>query len=83
MGFKDMRRRAKLTQTKAAAQLGVSRVSVFSWERGEFLPAADKLSRIARLYDCTVDDLLQGNPTFGKASEVRELRARRHESDLV
>ena len=38
---------------------------------------------IARLYDCTVDELLQGNPTFGKASEVRELRARRHESDLV
>lgn len=70
MGFKDMRRRANLTQSEAAVRLGVSRWTVCTWERGGFFPAAERLPGIARLYGCTVDELLQGNPQFEKMSET-------------
>ena len=46
------------TQKEVAKVLGVRESTVSKWERGEAKPRADKLPRIAKLYGCTIDELL-------------------------
>lgn len=47
------------TQREVAKILGVKESTVSKWERGATKPRADKLPRIAKLYGCTVDELLE------------------------
>ena len=58
MAFKEMRKKAGLTAREAGLALGVSFQNVYNWEAGSYLPEAAKLPEIARLYRCTVDELL-------------------------
>lgn len=53
-----MRIKANLLQQDVADALKINRSTVAKWETGETLPRADKLIDIARLYGCSVDDLL-------------------------
>ena len=53
------RRRAGLLQRQVAEALGVSLGTVAMWDTGRNKPRADMLPRIARLYGCTVDELLR------------------------
>ncbi|MBP3730987.1 MAG: helix-turn-helix transcriptional regulator [Mailhella sp.] len=46
------------TQNEVAKILGVVPSAVSKWERGLAKPRADKLVEIAKLYGCTVDELL-------------------------
>ena len=59
MRFRTARMSASLTQSMAATALGVGRSTVAMWEAGRAVPRTDKLQAMARLYRCTVDDLLQ------------------------
>lgn len=59
MGFKATRIAAGFTQEMAATALGIRRSTVAMWESGRSLPRADKLQALARLYGCTVEDLLK------------------------
>lgn len=52
------RRRAKLSQEELAEQVGVSRQAVSKWERGEATPDVEKLVALARVFQVTVDELL-------------------------
>lgn len=61
MGFKTERTRAGISASEAAKRLNVSRMTLWSWESGEFFPRSDKLLEIARLYECSVEDLLRNN----------------------
>lgn len=58
MGLKEARKRAGLTAREAANALGVSIQNVFNWESGSYLPPTKRLPEIAKLYGCTVDELL-------------------------
>jgi transcriptional regulator with XRE-family HTH domain len=51
-----------------AERLGVSRTAVGNWERGESVPNAENLSRLAKLYGKTESALLHGlvTPTLGE-----------------
>jgi len=50
---------AKLTQKYVAEYLGLKNVSTVSkWETGGSKPRAALLGRLARLYNCTIDELL-------------------------
>lgn len=61
------RRRAGLLQRQVAEALGVSMGTVAMWDTGRNKPRADMLPRIAKLYNCTVDELLrEDEPTTGK-----------------
>ena len=60
--FKAMRISKGLTQKDVAEALGISQVSVWQWESGDNFPRADKLPAIARLFECTVDDLIKEEP---------------------
>lgn len=59
MSFKSARKNADLTQAAAAKELGVSDAAICLWERGKTMPRAAMLNQIARIYGCTVDDLLR------------------------
>lgn len=46
------------TQREVAKLLGVRESSVSKWERGAAKPRADKLPTLAKLYGCTIEELL-------------------------
>lgn len=46
------------SQRIVAEALGVQESSVSKWERGISKPRADKLPAIAKLYGCTIEELL-------------------------
>lgn len=51
-----------LTQNDVAKELGVRCSSVSKWECGQAMPTVDKLPAIAKLYGCTVADLVAAAP---------------------
>lgn len=53
------RRRAGLLQRQVAEALDVSLGTVAMWDTGRNNPRADMLPKIAKLYGCTVDELLR------------------------
>lgn len=56
--LKEQRKQAKLTQKEIAAQIGVSQQAYQKWEKGDKKPTQDKLTKIAELFDVSVDYLL-------------------------
>lgn len=52
------RKAAKLTQDQVAKHLGISRVSVTQWELGQTKPDPERLPKLAKLLNVTVDYLL-------------------------
>lgn len=46
------------TQQEVARILGVQASAVSKWERGIAKPRANKLPMIAKLYGCTIEELL-------------------------
>lgn len=61
------RRRAGLLQRQVAEALNVSLGTVAMWDTGRNKPRADMLPKIAKLYGCSVDELLrEDEPVTGK-----------------
>lgn len=58
--LKERRKKLNLSQQNLAKQLKVDRSTVAKWETGT-LPRADKLPAIARVLQCSVDELLCEN----------------------
>lgn len=56
--YRKAREEAGIRPERAAAELGVSITTLFSWERGETSPNADKLVSMSGLYDKRIDYLL-------------------------
>ncbi len=56
-----LRKSRNLTQEQLAEKLNVSRQSVSKWESGQVIPDAGKLVEVSKLFDVTLDTLL--NPT--------------------
>ena len=62
---KNLREEKKLTQEELADQLGISRQSIISVERGKSLPSLPLAFRIAEIFDRTFDELF-----FGKTNKI-------------
>ena len=58
MGIASKRRQLGLSQSDLAKMLGVDQTAVHNWEKGKAMPAAKRLPAIAKILNCTVDDLL-------------------------
>ena len=58
--LKELRKERGLTQEQLAETLGVSNRSVSRWETGTNMPDFDLLMQIARYYDVTVEEILDG-----------------------
>ena len=57
--MKERRLRGAIpTQREVAAALGVKESAVSKWERGISKPRADRLPKLARLYGCSIEELL-------------------------
>lgn len=63
MSFRKARQAAQLTQAQVADALGVSGAAVALWDKGDTLPRAALLPKIAELYGCTIDELLKKEDT--------------------
>lgn len=59
MGLISARKKAGLTQMQVANKLGITDSAVNQWERGKTFPKTEQLPKLARLYGCTVDELLR------------------------
>lgn len=59
MNIKNIREQAGLTQVEVAKALNVGQSAVAAWETGRTLPRADKLIDIAKLLNCTIEELLK------------------------
>ena len=65
MYFKEkvvqLRKEASMTQEFFAQEVGVSRQAVYKWEKGISYPEAEKLILIAKLFNVTIDSLLESD----------------------
>lgn len=59
MKISVLRKRAGLTQREVANRLGINQSTVVLWEKGRTFPTSPKLPKLAELYGCTVDELLE------------------------
>lgn len=58
----NLRKKAGLSQQYIADCLGISQGAVSQWEKGLSLPSADKLPVLAKILNCTADELLEDFP---------------------
>ena len=56
----SLRKARNMTQTELADKMDVSFQAVSNWERGNSMPDISKLPQLAALFQCTVDELLDG-----------------------
>lgn len=57
--MKERRLRGAIpTQREVAKMIGVKESAVSKWENGISKPRADKLPLLAKLYGCTIEELL-------------------------
>ena len=59
MNVKQLRLSKKLTQYQLAKKLKIQRSTVSMWETGRSYPNATILKKLAKILDCTIDDLLK------------------------
>lgn len=70
-----LRKKQGLTQEQLAEILNVSRQAVSKWESGAAYPETEKLIRLSKIYNCTLDDLVQdkaSEPTAAKDAEPKQ-----------
>lgn len=65
----EMRKASGLTQMDMAEKLGISFQAVSNWERGVSMPDISKLSALSRLFNVTIDEIL--NNTADNSDIVR------------
>lgn len=65
MNLQTLRKESKLTQEEVAEKIGVSRQAVAKWENGASLPDIGNCVALARLYDVSLDTLVNGRPVDG------------------
>ena len=58
MNLKNLRNHHRLTQEDVAEHLQVSRQAVAKWEKGESMPDIENCMALAKLYDVTLDNLV-------------------------
>lgn len=58
MSIKRCREQAGKSVAEVAEYMEVSNVAAYKWECRKNMPSADKLLKLAKYLDCTVEDLL-------------------------
>jgi putative transcriptional regulator len=55
--IREFRKRSKMTQEDLAREMGVSRQTIISIERGKYVPSLQLALCIARFFDCPTDEM--------------------------
>jgi len=58
--LRDLRQNRDLSQDELARQLGISRQSIISLERGEYLPSLPLLVALIEFFECPLEQLVEG-----------------------
>ena len=66
-----LRKRKGITQERLSEILKVSRQSVSRWEMDIAFPETDKLIKLSKLLECSIDFLLNGELTKDRPAEER------------
>lgn len=53
------RKRALMNQEEVAAKIGIDRSTVAKWETGKAMPRPDRLRELAKMYGCTMENLME------------------------
>ena len=61
--FRRKRLERDMSGRDAAQALGVTETCVYQWELGQHLPTGRRIVDVARLYECTADELLYDGKT--------------------
>ncbi len=61
--LKVLRAERDWTQANLADELGVSRQTINAIEKGKFDPSLPLAFKVARLFDLSIEDIFQDNPT--------------------
>ena len=56
--IRKIRESRKISQESLAALIGVTQGAVSQWESGKTMPTAQNIIDLARILDCTTDDIL-------------------------
>lgn len=64
----ELRKEKGFTQQEVADALSVSNKTVSKWERSEGYPEIETLVELARLFDISVDELIEGKKSFQQSS---------------
>ncbi len=73
--LQHLRATRNMTQEQLAMMVGVSRQSVTKWEAERAYPEMDKLLKICQIFDCTLDELVQGDLTDREAQPEKSVPA--------
>lgn len=57
--YKKIRKNCGMTAQSVATQIGVSISTLYSWESGKTSPDSVYVAKLANLYGCTADELIQ------------------------
>ena len=76
----DLRNQKGLSQIELAERLGVSRQSVSKWETGQALPSAENLKALSKLYNVSLDWLMNDEEYTAK-TEVTILTEKSNEPE--
>ena len=71
-----LRRERSLTLAQVAAALGVSKPTVWAWEKGKARPLPERIEAIARVLGVAVEELNDSGPQGEAAALVEECRLR-------
>lgn len=68
-----LRKKHHYTQDDLAEQLNVSRQAVSKWETGVSVPDLESLLRISKLYDITINDILEPKLQSEKITDFEQI----------
>lgn len=77
MFMKELRKRNGLTQEQVAERLNVSNRTVSRWETGTNMPDISLLIEIAKIYDVSIPELIDGEKKSEKINEETDEIARK------
>ncbi len=61
MRIRELRQARGLSQARVAEDVGVSKPAVCKWETGVSVPRTELLPLLARVLDCSIDELFGGD----------------------
>lgn len=84
MRLKELRIEKGLTQWDVANGIGTGQSNIGRWERGEVLPTADFIIKIADFFHVSIDFLLERADDFGNiAIQNEKVKITSQENDLL
>jgi len=60
MGFREQRLKAGKSVKEVADTIGVTHQSIYGFENGRYMPSINILQKMAQVYGCTMEELLEG-----------------------